>query len=230
MTRSHPSTATSFSEPHTRFVWTTSSAIAGTIGTTLSAIITFLLSIVFRASFDPVGADQAQILATLFQQMIFTALRDGLCVGLLLGLALALAWSSLIGGTGRSNDGWIKVTTISAVIGITLAYLGIGLGEWYYRHSLLVNALGGAIAGLIMGSAQSAVLWAHYRARLGWIIAQTLGFACIFTVMAYANREISGLLLFPLVWLAMWSLYGLFMAYMFEQIRYNYPNEYIEPD
>lgn len=221
------STTTRSPQQHPHRVWMTSSAIAGTIGTAVGVFIALFLSIVLRAPADVTGLTQERIMAALFQHALLGSLRDGLCLGLALGISLALAWLPRIEDTARYPDQWITTTILSIVVGITLAYVGISLGEWYYRHSMLVTALGGALAGLIIGGAQSYVLWSHGRARLRWLTTQSLAFAGIFVLIAYANREISSLFLLPLVWLSMWGIYGLGMGYTFQEITYNHPNEAI---
>jgi hypothetical protein len=207
----------------------TSSAIAGTIGTTIGVFIAFFLLIILRAPTDVTGLTQEQIMVALFQHTLLASLRDGLCLGLALGISLALAWLPLIEDTARYPDHWITTTIISVVVGITLAYFGVSLGEWYYRRSMFVTALGGALAGLIVGAAQSSILWSRGRARLRWLATQSLAYAGIFVLMAYANREISSFFLYPFVWLAMWGIYGLCMSYTFQEIAYNHPNESIQP-
>jgi hypothetical protein len=229
MTATRAPTTPGSPEQHSHRAWMTSSAIDGTIGTALGAVIAFFLSIVLRAPTDVLGLTQQEILAALFQHALLASLRDGLCLGLALGISFALAWLPWIEDTARYPDQWITTTIISTVIGITLAYLGVSLGEWYYRRSMVVTALGGAGAGLIVGGAQSYVLWSRGRGRLRWLATQSLAFAGVFVLMAYANRGISGLFLFPLVWLAMWGIYGLGMGYTFQEIAYNHPNESREP-
>jgi hypothetical protein len=221
MTPTHDPTLPHSLKLHAYRRWMTSSAIAGTIGTLIGLCIAFLLSVVLRITIDPTGLTQEQILTALFQNALIENVLYGLCLGLTLGISFALAWFAWIENTARYPEYWMSTTIVSAIVGITLAYLGISLGEWYYQSSMFVTAAGGAFVGLIMGTAQSYVLWSRGGTRLRWLATQSLAFAGIFVLMAYTDRAISNFFLFPFIWLSVWGLYGLWMGYTFQEIAYN---------
>lgn len=196
--------------------WSVTTALAGTIGTTVASGITLLLP----RSTIALTAEPDRFAASVFQNLLLNAILSGSCLGIALGISFAFAWEPLLVHRSIPPQRWYSWTIGSTSVAFCVASVAIVVGTRFVGHAFIITALSGAGAGCMMGTVQAHVLWATNAVRWRWILIHMVASTGAWILLAMIERDVSGLILRPVIWLSIWGLYGTLLGTAYAAVAY----------
>jgi hypothetical protein len=211
-------------QPETTAQWVLSSAVILTFATVVGSVLAFVLIIFVPGPASPFVSSSTQVSAFLLQSQLVNSFIIGLSFGISIGFALAMVGEGFVPWAAWKPGAWTLTTISSVSLGVIAATFLQGFSLRVLGTSVLGALAAGALAGLLIGVAQSFVLWRAYEARMRWIIVQICAFGLVMVVFGGAQQHVSELWLFPMIWLSMWGIYSWIIGAAVNNLVYRYSN------